>query len=310
MNNYKKITILLFFFFLIAGCSDNSKTKPQTVIQIDHQVLTLTQFDEFFEPLRMSYATDNGDNGNSLLEARSRFLLQLIEEMIILRRAEEINLHVSPQELEEALGKIEGGYDKESLQDTFMKQAISMDTWKERVRRQLLVEKVVHKELSEGISVTPEEMRQYYDENRGEWSLGERVRVSQILLPSKEQAEQILAQIKKGEDFATLAIHNSEAPESEQGGDMGYVVRGHLPESLESPIFSLKKDEVSPVVKTPYGYHIFKVVDRKPAGKPGMDDWIDTVREQVKQDKIETAYGPWLARLRSRYKINVNKGII
>jgi parvulin-like peptidyl-prolyl isomerase len=91
---------------------------------------------------------------------------------------------------------------------------------------------------------------------------------------------------------------------------MGYVVRGQLPKRLEDPLFRLKKDTLSPVIKTPYGYHIFKVTEKKDAGQPDIDDWIEKIKARIQQEKLEAAYGPWLAKLRSRYRITVNREMI
>jgi len=91
---------------------------------------------------------------------------------------------------------------------------------------------------------------------------------------------------------------------------MGFVERGHLPEELEAPIFALKKGELSPVVKTSYGYHIFEVVEKRQAGKPEMNDLIGEIRELLKREKVGKAYGPWLAELRARYAVVVNDQII
>ena len=304
--------LCLFFLASLVGCSGKNGTEEhlKPVIRVDDHVLTLSEFNAFFEPLKMSYGTDENEEDEGLREARARFLLELIEEMIILRRAEELNLHVSDGELQEALDAIEGDYDEEGLRNMFMKQAISLDAWKERARRQLLVEKVLSRDLNVHITVTPDEIRQYYDEHREEWDLGEQVRVRQILLSNKKQAQDVLKKVREGEDFAGLAEQYSTAPESSQGGDLGYVQRGSLPESLEKPIFALAEGKVSPVIKTQYGYHIFKVIEKKQAGKQTMDDWIEEIKGRIKTQKLETAYGPWLAELRSRYKITVNKETI
>lgn len=312
MRNPKKAAIVSFVLLLVSACSDTNSTgvEGQAVIQVDDQVLTLAEFNEFFEPIRMSYAEEPTGSGLGLRQARLRFLLQLLEEMIVLRRAEELDLHVSAQELEETVRDIERDYGEEGFKAMFMKQAVSLEAWEERLKRQLLIEKVTHKELLKKISITPEEIRDYYEQHREEWATGKQIRVHQILLPDREQAGRVLKRLKKGEDFATLARTYSMAPESEQGGDMGYVVRGQLPKCLEDPLFRLKKDTLSPVIKTPYGYHIFKVTEKKDAGKPDIDDWIEKIKARIQHEKLETAYGPWLAKLRSRYRITVNKEMI
>ena len=312
MRNHKKAAIVFFVFLFISSCSNSEESgiEHRVVIQVDDHVLTLTEFNEFFEPLRMSYPKEQGSADPGLREARLRFLLELVEEMIIIRRAEELDLRVSAQELEEAVSNIEGDYSGEGFKGIFMKQAISLETWKERLRRQLLVEKVIRKELLDQISLTPEEIAAYYDKHREEWTHGEQIRVRHILVSSEEEANSILERLKRGADFATLARLHSIAPESERGGDMGHVVRGHLPQCLEDPIFALEKDTVSPVIKTPYGYHIFKVTERGQAGEPKIDDWIDKIEACIRGEKLEVAYGPWLAKLRSRYEVRVDEEII
>jgi len=312
MRNPKKAAIVSFVLLLVSGCSNRNNTgaEGQAVIQVDDHVLSLTEFNEFFEPVRMSYAKEPAGTGLDLQQARLRFLLQLLEEMIVLRRAEELDLHISSEELEETVGRIERDYDEESFKAMFMKQAVSLETWKERLKRQLLIDKVMRKELVSKISVTPEEIRDYYEQHREEWARGKQIRVHHILLPDKEKADLVLEDLKKGEDFSTLARVHSIAPESEQGGDMGYVTCGQLPKCFEDPLFRLRKDAVSPVIKTPYGYHIFKVIEEKHAGESKIEDWIEKIKARIQQEKLEAAYGPWLAKLRSRYRITVNKEMI
>jgi len=313
MRSGKNVALAFLVFLLVLACSntDEPVLEGRAVIQVEDLVLTLAEFNEFFEPFRMNQAPGQGD-GQTLREARLRFLLQLLEEMIILRRAEELGVKVSAQELEEAVTSIEGGYGEAGFKDIFMKQAISLETWKKRLKAQLTVKKVVHKDLAENITVTPEEIGDFYNRHREKWAAGagEQIRPYHILLSSKEEADRILERLKKGEDFATLARLSSEAPEAERGGDMGFVARGELPKCLEDPLFALEKDRLSEVIQTPYGHHIFKVVEKRAATEPVMDHRIEKARKYVREEKLEAAYGPWLAKLRSRYRITVNKELI
>ncbi|MDY6837921.1 MAG: peptidylprolyl isomerase [Thermodesulfobacteriota bacterium] len=313
MRNWKNVAFSFLVFVLVSACSniDEAGLEDQPVIRVDNLVLTLSEFNEFFEPFRMNQGQGQG-GGQALREARLRFLLQLLEEMVILRRAEELNVQVSAQELEEAVTSIEGGYGEADFKDMFMKQAISLETWKKRLKAQLIAKKVVRKELAENITVTPEEIGDLYNKNREKWGTGagEQIRPYHILLSTKEEADGVLERLKKGEDFATLARLSSEAPEAKQGGDMGFVARGELPKCLEDPLFALEKDTLSQVIHTPYGHHIFKVVERRAATEPVTDQWIEKAKNHIREEKLEAAYGPWLAKLRLRYQITVNKEMI
>ncbi|MBW2107957.1 MAG: peptidyl-prolyl cis-trans isomerase [Deltaproteobacteria bacterium] len=297
---------------VLCGCSGGTDQALQTreVIRVDDLVLTLRQFNDFFEPVRMGYLGEAAPDDEGLRAARARFLLEQLDEMVILRRAQELGLGVTPEELEAGLNEFKRDYDENSLHDMFMRQAISPETWKERTRRQLLVQKVVDRDLGATMVVSPEEIEQYYNAHYRQVPQTEAARVQQVLVADKLLADKLLKRLAQGEDFAELARRYSTAPEADRGGDMGYIARGELPESLESPIFDLTPGAVSRVVHSPYGYHIFKVIEKRPAGIPGLEGCVDKIREQVKKAKIEAAYGPWLAKLRVRYHVTVNKEII
>jgi parvulin-like peptidyl-prolyl isomerase len=313
MGGWRQVVLAFLVVLLVSAClsAEGPGLGDQAVIQVDDLVLTLAEFNEFFEPFRMNQGQGQGD-GRSLQEARLSFLLQLLEEMIILRRAEELDMQVSDKELEEAVTRTKGDYGEDGFKDIFMKQAISLETWKKRLRVQLIVKKVVYRELAENITVTPEELRDFYNKNRDKWDpgAGELIRAYHILLSSKEDADRILERLKQGEDFATLARISSQAPEADRGGDMGFLARGDLPKWLEEPLFGLEKDALSEVIRSPYGYHILKVVEKRSASDPIPDHWIEKARKCVKEEKLEAAYGPWLANLRSRYQITLNEEII
>ncbi|MBW1740054.1 MAG: peptidyl-prolyl cis-trans isomerase [Deltaproteobacteria bacterium] len=313
MINCKKIAIGLIVLYLISGCSDKHDTlaKSQAVIRVDDRVLTLAEFNEYFEPIRMSYNKEQAEDSATVHEARLRFLLQLVEEMIILRRADELDLHILPQELDEAVRDIQKAYPESGFESVFLRQAIAFETWKKRLKHRLLVEKVIRKELLKEISITPEEIKNYYDKHRKEWGgHEEQVHARHILVSSEDQAKKILKRLQSGEEFATLAHLYSIAPEAQQGGDLGYVVRGQLPRCLEEPLFDLEQGAVSPVIKTPYGFHIFLVIKKEKMREPDIEDWIERIKESIQQERLDAAYGPWLAGLRSRYHVEVNEDII
>jgi parvulin-like peptidyl-prolyl isomerase len=312
MKSHQRTATLVAVFLSISGCSSGNGPGPEDkpIVQVDGQVLTLAEFNQFFAPLGMDVSR-GGEDGRPLQEeARLRFLLEMVEEMIILRRAEELGLYVSSQELEGAVGQIERGYREKDLKEIFVKQAVSSETWKERLRRRLLVEKVIQKDLLDNISVEPEEIREYYNRHHEEWSPAERIRAYQIVVFSEDEANRLLARLKEGEDFAALARLSSRAPEADRGGDMGYVARGELPECIEDPLFALEEDTLSPVIKTPYGYHILQVVEKRAADEPLIDQWTERIKGRIREEKLEVAYGPWLADLKSRYSIVVHKEMI
>jgi peptidyl-prolyl cis-trans isomerase C len=312
MINCDNIIIGFVILCLISGCSDKSDTSAgdQVVIRVDDRVLTMAEFDRYFESIMTSFDEKQAQNSVAIGEARFRLLLQLVEEMIILRRADELDLDIPPRKLDEAVRDFQKDCSEAGFKYLFFKQAISFEAWKERLRKRLLVEKVIQKDLLIEVSATPQEIKDYYDKHWKEWSHGEEIRARHLLVQSEDEAKKIMEQLQNGDDFAVLARLHSVAPEAQYGGDMGYVVRGQLPGYLEEPLFDLEPGTVSPVVKTPYGFHIFQVIEKREAGKPKIEECIERIKQDIQKERLGAAYGSWLARLRSRYNIEINKEVI
>ena len=138
------------------------------------------------------------------------------------------------------------------------------------------------------VIVPPGDVQRYYNDNIQQYSTPERVRASHILLNTggkdeaavRKQAEELLAKIKGGADFAELAKKYSEDPGSkEKGGDLDFFPRGQMVPEFEASAFALKPGEVSDLIKTQYGFHIIKVVEKQGA----TTQPLETVRAQIQQ---------------------------
>jgi peptidyl-prolyl cis-trans isomerase D len=136
------------------------------------------------------------------------------------------------------------------------------------------------------VTVPPADIEKYYRDNITQFTTPEQVRASHILLKTegkdeaavKAKAEDLLKQIRGGADFGALAKKYSEDEVSaKQSGDLDYFGRGRMVKQFEDVAFSLEPGQISDVVKTPFGFHIIKVVDRKPeATRP-----LEAVRQQI-----------------------------
>ena len=139
--------------------------------------------------------------------------------------------------------------------------------------------------------VPPGDIEKFYRDNQQEFTTPEQLRASHILIKSdkddaaaKAKAEALLKQLKSGGDFAALAKKNSEDEGSaKNGGDLDYFGRGRMVKEFEDAAFALQPGQMSDVVKSPFGYHIIKVVDHKPAITKSIAD----VRQQI-ADRLAT----------------------
>lgn len=250
------------------------------------------------------------------LSERQRGLLkrdilnELIDEKVMLNRAEKLGLSVKDSELKKRIEEIKKDYPEDGFRELFKGRESEYKAWMEDLRKRLILEKLIDHEVAPRIAVTEEEVLSYLKTHARESLSEERVHLSQILLPDRDKAEAALKRLNSGEDFATVAKEVSTGPEAEKGGDMGFYSRGVLPEALERAAFSLSPGKISRIVETPYGYHIIKVLEKETGGEVRSVKAREKVRAKLKREKEERAYHEWLEQLRSRAVIKINEAVL
>lgn len=149
--------------------------------------------------------------------------------------------------------------------------------------------------------VSDEAIRTYYQEHLSQYHTPEQRRARHILFKvdesaaaeikaaKKASAEQVLAQLRQGADFAALAKQHSEDSSKERGGDLGFFRSGQMVAPFEQSAFALKKGEISDIVTTPFGYHIIKLEEIRPATTRSMEEVVGAIRKELaeKQGKAD-----------------------
>ena len=145
-----------------------------------------------------------------------------------------------------------------------------------------------------------EACRRYYAAHKQEYRIGERVRARHILVPTETEAKTILAEVKKGTDFAELAKQKSKDPgAAAEGGDLGYFSKEQMVPEFSEAAFKLEKGQVSEPVKSQFGWHIIKVEDKR--SKPVPE--FEKVKDQVETYVMRKSQGEFIAKLRESAKI-------
>jgi len=144
------------------------------------------------------------------------------------------------------------------------------------------------------VTVTPREITRYYNENQPQYSTGEQVRASHILFKTgpdkdeeavRQQAEAVLVEVKAGADFAELAREHSEDTSADSGGDLGLFGRGAMVPEFEQAAFSLPIGGTSELVRSTYGYHIIKVIEREVAFTQPLESVQEQIQGVLSQEK-------------------------
>ena len=183
----------------------------------------------------------------------SRLADSFVEEKLLLEAAKSRGIYLTDEEKKAYIARLSNEF---KLSEGMVQKEVKIDTLLEK----LLIEKFTL-ELVEDISVGPEEIREYYRSNKRDFLQNEQRRVSQILFKTEERAIEIYKKVRGAseENFRQIAREESEGVEASREGVMGLFELGQLPLDMDKVIFSLKQGQVSQVIESEYGYHIFRV---------------------------------------------------
>ena len=156
----------LLILYGLTGCMNSgSDADHEHLIRVSDRVLTVLEFNQAFEISKTAYPHNLRHEPDNFKKAQLRLLNQLMVEMIILERAEELGLYVSDEEVEKAVAEIKNDYPEDTFEKTLLELAVSYESWETRLRNRLLMEKVVDSELKNQIVITPEDIAKYYEKN-------------------------------------------------------------------------------------------------------------------------------------------------
>lgn len=154
--------------------------------------------------------------------------------------------------------------------------------------------------------ISEDDLKAYYDSNPDEFVIDE-VTAKHILVEDKGLAEELLAELKNGADFATLAEENSiDATSAVNGGDLGTFGRNVMVPEFEEAAFALAPGELSGVVQTDYGYHIILVTEKN-QGTESYEDSKTTIQYNLENQALSDIYTVKIEELRGEYKVEYNK---
>lgn len=309
----------LFFLFLLpaailAACSKNQENKSvlsENVIAIVNQEYIYKEdfesgLEQFLSKYKISKASPAKEGAR---EPKNIVLEQLIQNKLFDQEIKRLSITVSIKELEDELRQIAGEYTKEELTKRLKEKNLSLQKWKDEVRRNLLIKKLIDREVIQKINVDEKDMHGYYEANKESFSLPKRAEVYHIIVPDESEARDISKELLSGADFNEMAQKHSLGFEAAAGGKMGIFSPGQLPEEFDNVIFKLGAGQHSDVIKTPYGYHLFKVTKIIEPKKMDFEEARKDIRKNLIKDKEKDAYPRWVHNLKANSKIVINKNL-
>ncbi len=170
-------------------------------------------------------------------------------------------------------------------------------------KRRVALKFLLDEKIGNVVTVSDDEIKDYYTQNLGEFAQPEQVRAHHILVEAEEKAKELKDRIDKGEKFEDLAKAESKCPSGKEGGDLGFFGKGQMVPEFDQVAQTAEIGKVMGPVKTQFGHHLIRVDERKAAGTTPLDEVKDQIRSRLLPQKQRAAFDQFLEDLKKEFPV-------
>jgi foldase protein PrsA len=270
----------------LAACSAGSATTGGDIASVNGDKITRSDFDQRLE---------SGPQGKSILN-------QMVQSLLIDQYAQSNHIDISDADVAAKEQEIKSRFSPDQWTQTLKAQGMDEDAVHRILREQLIVQKAV----ASDIVVKPADIQAYLDKNHATLDTPDQVHARHILVANLATAQIVEAKLKAGGKFEDLAKQYSTDPSSkDKGGDLGFFGKGQMVPSFQAAAFSQKVGVVGPPVKSPFGFHIIEVLEKKPAVKATLANSSDKIKTVLVQQQEQEQIPQFLNNLRAKASIDI-----
>jgi peptidyl-prolyl cis-trans isomerase SurA len=304
-----------------AAITPNGAVVEDAVARINDQIITRTEYQAAEDQLLQEARQDNISQAD-LNDRVSNLLRDLIDEQLLLSKGKELGITGDAETIRELddIRKKNNLPDMEALEKAASQQGVSFEDFKQHIRDQIIRQQVVRDQVGSHLNMTHADELAYYNAHAQEFAVPEQVHLSEILIPTPENATQadldgaqakadsVAAKLKGGANFAALARTDSGGPNAAAGGDLGDWKRGALGDVLEKATFPLAVGANTAPIRTRQGYVILHVDSHQQAGVPPLSTVEEKVQEALYFQQLQPALRVYLSKARSDAYIEIAPG--
>jgi peptidyl-prolyl cis-trans isomerase C len=292
----------------VAGCPDkkDAGADPKVVAWVNDEVITREAFERELARELISAEPNAPPSPEQVIPFQQALLETLVERALLLQAARELSVTVTPEEVDRRLLRLSSDYPADGFDEALGQGRLTLAELKRKTAELLTVEKLIEDHVYARVAATEQELRDYYEAHRAQFDEPEQVRAAQIVVKGLDDARRLQQLLRQGRKFPDLARLHSLSADAKVGGDLGFFPRGVMPQAFDEAAFRLAVGQVSDVVGTEYGFHLFKVLEKRPARRRELLEVRRLVEERVLADKRLLAHRAYLQGLKERAKIRVN----
>ncbi len=304
-------------------CGTACKSREGVMARVNGRKILATELETYYRNQTAGQPEPSPDQAQAL---RLNILRELIDNEILLQRAEKLGLMATDQEVDDKLKEIKAPFSNEEFEQRLKQRSLTQEDFKRDLRRTITVDKVLQKEITAKIKVGDSDIVNYYNQHKAEFNLiVPQYHLAQILVTTqpnpqvhnlkndkaqneaeaKKKVAMLSSMLNSGEDFGKVAMSYSEQPDTAaSGGDLGFIAENSLQSDQQAygAISRLKPGEVTPPLpaadpgsKQLFGYRIIKLISKEPAGQRELKDpkVQQAVRDQLRDRReqlLKAAY--------------------
>jgi len=300
----------------------NAKTVliERIIARINNKIITQRQYDKQRQALHSKLAEQySGQKLEQEFNQQSKNLLRdMIDRDLMVQKAKDDDISVETDVIKR-LDEIRQQYHLKSLQalqDAVEKSGMNWEDFKNQIKRQLLMSKVISREVGSRIILTRADARKYFDAHKKEFDSPPGVHLAEIMISTQKHtpaqalklAKQAQSEIQNGARFSDVAKELSDSSSAKDGGDVGFFKQGTISDAIAQKIAKVDVGDITPIIKTQYGYMIFKVLEKRTGKHPTFDQIADQVMNYLYSQKVEQGLRPFLTKLRDQSSIRLAPG--
>jgi peptidyl-prolyl cis-trans isomerase SurA len=310
------------------GCQKASQPTEGVWAVVDGKDVTRAQVDKYYRTQLNPDAPEPSQD--EALSLKLNILDELVNNQILLGRAKKMGLEAADGEVEDKFTEFKSPYTEDEFQRQLKARGYTVDDLRSDIRQQISIQKVINREVVAKITVTDQDVQDFYNQNRAQFNVSEpQYRLAQIVItPHKDpqlrnrknddattdaearrKAAALEQQVSTGADFSQVAMDYSEDPASSgSGGDLGYVPESSLSQSdpaLKKAVMSMKAGQISGVITLRDSYRILKLVAKESPGQRELSDPAvqQSIRDNIRNRKEQLLRAAYLAIARNDAKV-------
>jgi peptidyl-prolyl cis-trans isomerase SurA len=292
------------------------------IARINSEIITQRQYDRKLAELQaeLSQQYSGAELQSQLQQQKANMLRNLIDEDLMVEKAKDLDINVETDVVKQ-LDQIRQNNHLATLQDLekeVEKQGLVWEDFQDQIRRQILMQKVIEREVSSRIALSREDARKYFQTHQQQFSSPPGVRLAVIEVsndkhkPEEVQklAQQALADLKNGTRWEEAVKKYSDDTAAGSNGELGFFKEGTLNSAVANAIAKLDVNEYTGIVETKAGDAIYKVEERRSGGVPNFEEVEQRVDETMYNQQMQGALREYLLTLRKESYIYVAPGFV